>query len=386
MLLAALAACLLWSGAARAVDEDTAGATEPLEPLRLVVSLSEQRVDVYRGNAVIDSAPVSTGMKGYSTPAGVYSILEKRKWHRSNLYSAAPMPFMQRLTWSGIALHAGRLPGYPASHGCIRLPEEFARKLFGETSIGVDVVITQRAGALAPIDDPALFQPSDSGLLTASAENTPATASDTPAITWVGLASAGPPPLVEETSDSPLRILITRRRGRERMFDIQRLLFELGHDPGRIDGWLGPDTARAIKAFQTAAGLPPTGATSDELITALYEAVDREPLQGHLYVRQDYEPLFDAPVVLKNPEAPLGTHFYAAGFFGADATQISWQAVTIGGDSGITPAGALKRVEIPDHLRDRISAALTPGSTLIVSDEGVGRETGKGTDFIVQVR
>ena len=164
MLLAAAAAALLWSGAARALDEDSAS-TEPTEPLRLVVSLSEQRIDVYRGNAVVDSSPVSTGMQGYSTPAGVYSILEKRKWHRSNLYSAAPMPFMQRLTWSGIALHAGRLPGYPASHGCIRLSEEFARKLFGETSIGVDVVITQGAGTLEAIDDPALFQPAQPELI-----------------------------------------------------------------------------------------------------------------------------------------------------------------------------------------------------------------------------
>jgi hypothetical protein len=91
-------------------------------------------------------------------------------------------------------------------------------------------------------------------------------------------------------------------------------------------------------------------------------------------------------VVLKNPEAPLGTHFYAAAFFPEDATQIAWQAVTIGGDSEITPAEALKRIEIPDALRERVSTALTPGSTLIVSDEGIGRETGKGTDFIVQVR
>ena len=195
-----------------------------------------------------------------------------------------------------------------------------------------------------------------------------------------------PTPRSKNLQNSPLRILITRRTGRERMFDIQRLLFELGHDPGVIDGWLGPDTARAIKAFQTAAGLPPTGGTSEELVAALYKAVEREPLQGHLYVRQDYDTLFDAPVVLKNPDAPLGTHFYAAAYFAEDATQVSWQAITVGGDAEITPADALKRIEIPDELRERISAALTPGSTLIVSDEGVGRETGKGTDFIVQVR
>jgi hypothetical protein len=231
-LLAATAAALLWSGAARALDEDSVS-TEPIEPLRLVVSLSEQRVDVYRGNAVIDSSPVSTGMQGFSTPAGVYSILEKRKWHRSNLYSAAPMPFMQRLTWSGIALHAGRLPGYPASHGCIRLPEEFAQKLFGETSVGVDVVITQGAGTLEPIDDPALFQPAQPELLSAVEAGGPMTVSDVRTVSWIDFSNATAAYAeIEEPSDSPLRILITRRTGRERMFDIQRLLFELGHDPG----------------------------------------------------------------------------------------------------------------------------------------------------------
>jgi hypothetical protein len=297
------------------------------------------------------------------------------------------MPFMQRLTWSGIALHAGHLPGYPASHGCIRLPEDFARSLFKETAIGVDVVIAQGAARLAAIDDPALFQPLRPKLISTAEPAAPMTINDIRVVSWIDFANAGAAYAeIKEPSDSPLRILITRRTGRERMFDIQRMLAELGHDPGEIDGWLGPDTARAIKAFQTAASLPPTGSTNDELITALYKAVGREPLQGHLYVRQDYETLFDAPVVLKDPEAPLGTHFYAAAFFPEDATQVAWQAITVGAETEINPTEALKRVEIPDELRDRVSAALTPGSTLIISDEGVGRETGKGTDFIVQVR
>ena len=90
--------------------------------MTIVVSLGNQKADVYRGTTLITSTSVSTGKRGYSTKAGVFSILEKRRRHYSNLYNGAPMPWMQRLTWSGTALHAGVVPGYPASHGCIRLP------------------------------------------------------------------------------------------------------------------------------------------------------------------------------------------------------------------------------------------------------------------------
>ena len=112
-------------------------------PLYMVISIEKQRVHVYRGDRLIGAASVSTGMKGHQTPTGDYPILQKRQWHRSNLYSNAPMPFMQRLTWDGIALHAGHNPGYPASHGCIRLPYAFARQLFALTRIGTPVEVTQ---------------------------------------------------------------------------------------------------------------------------------------------------------------------------------------------------------------------------------------------------
>ncbi|MCI4589610.1 L,D-transpeptidase family protein [Sphingobium sp. BYY-5] len=112
-------------------------------PLYMVISIEKQRVHVYSGDRLIGVASVSTGMKGHRTPVGEYPILQKRQWHRSNLYSNAPMPFMQRLTWDGIALHAGHNPGYPASHGCIRLPYAFARQLFMLTKIGTQVEVTQ---------------------------------------------------------------------------------------------------------------------------------------------------------------------------------------------------------------------------------------------------
>ncbi len=105
-------------------------------PLYLIISIERQAIHVYDGDRLVGLASVSTGASGHRTPTGEFPILQKREWHRSNLYSNAPMPFMQRLTWDGIALHAGHNPGYPASHGCIRLPTGFARKLFAMTQIG----------------------------------------------------------------------------------------------------------------------------------------------------------------------------------------------------------------------------------------------------------
>jgi hypothetical protein len=129
------------------------------EPMILVVSLSSQKVDVYRGTTLITSSAVSTGMPAHATKAGVFSILEKQRIHHSNIYSGAPMPWMNRITWSGTALHAGVVPGYPASHGCIRLPFSFAPKLFKITTKGDNVVVARDRLAPQLIEHPALFQP-----------------------------------------------------------------------------------------------------------------------------------------------------------------------------------------------------------------------------------
>ena len=112
------------------------------EPVTIVVSIAQQRAFVYRGDTLVAASAVSTGKIGNDTPTGVYPILQKNEKHRSNLYDNAPMPYMQRLTWDGIALHAGRNPGFPDSHGCVRLPMEFARKLFAITQKGTTVVVT----------------------------------------------------------------------------------------------------------------------------------------------------------------------------------------------------------------------------------------------------
>ena len=115
---------------------------KPQGPLIIAVSIEQQKVRVYDANGLFAESPVSTGMKGHSTPMGVFSVIQKHKMHRSNIYSGAPMPYMQRITWSGVAMHAGVLPGYPASHGCIRMPMAFAVKMWNWTRMGARVIVT----------------------------------------------------------------------------------------------------------------------------------------------------------------------------------------------------------------------------------------------------
>jgi lipoprotein-anchoring transpeptidase ErfK/SrfK len=115
---------------------------KPQGPLIIAISIEQQKVRVYDAKGLFAESPVSTGMKGQSTPMGVFSVIQKHKMHRSNIYSGAPMPYMQRITWSGVALHAGVLPGYPASHGCIRMPMAFAVKMWSWTRMGARVIIT----------------------------------------------------------------------------------------------------------------------------------------------------------------------------------------------------------------------------------------------------
>jgi len=139
--------------------EDAVPNADADQPMTLIVSLRKQRVDVYRGMTLITSSQVSTGKPGHATKAGVFSILEKQRHHYSNMYGGAPMPWMNRITWSGTALHAGVVPGYPASHGCIRLPYSFAPRLFKITEVGVHVVVARDRVTPTLVDHPALFQP-----------------------------------------------------------------------------------------------------------------------------------------------------------------------------------------------------------------------------------
>jgi peptidoglycan hydrolase-like protein with peptidoglycan-binding domain len=129
------------------------------DPMIVVVSTGQQKIDIYRGTKLVTTSAVSTGTASYPTMIGAFSILEKKRYHHSNLYSNAPMPWMNRITWSGTALHAGIVPGYPASHGCIRLLYSFAPKFFQLSTVGDNVIVSRGRPAPAPFSHPFLFQP-----------------------------------------------------------------------------------------------------------------------------------------------------------------------------------------------------------------------------------
>ncbi|MEZ0471104.1 L,D-transpeptidase [Luteimonas salinilitoris] len=184
-------------------------AAAPQGPMVMVVSLDEQRAYVYRNGVLIGLSTVSTGRRGHETPTGVFTILQKDKDHRSTIYNSAPMPYMERLTWGGIALHAGGLPGYPESHGCVHLPSEFARELFDVTPMGMTVVIARDGEAPAAVAHPALLTPVDAG---GAARDQPRLTADLPFRWQPELAESGPLSIVLSAAD---RRLVVYRNGVE---------------------------------------------------------------------------------------------------------------------------------------------------------------------------
>jgi L,D-transpeptidase catalytic domain len=186
----------------------------PQGPVTMIISLKIQRAYAYRNGVPIGVSTVSTGKPGKETPTGVFTILQKAVKHRSNKYSNAPMPFMQRLTWDGIAMHAGNLPGYPASHGCVRLPAAFAKLLFGITALGLTVVIT---------DDPLV------------PEVAPAPTMLEPQEVEAGATKQGYRWHPEKSPSGPLSIVLS---GRDKRIVVLRNGVEIGSSPVRIDGFV----------------------------------------------------------------------------------------------------------------------------------------------------
>lgn len=196
----------------------------PEGPVVIVISLPEQLAYVYRNGIRIGVSTVSTGKPGYETPTGVFTILQKQREHFSNLYDNAPMPFMQRLTWDGVAMHAGRIPGYPASHGCVRLPYAFSEKLFGATTRGMTVVIASERSHAPEVSAPGWFAPVDPAT---GAPKTPGPVVDDAETWWLPeRAPDGPLTVVLSTLDRRVSVL---RNGVE----IGRARVEIGDQPLR---------------------------------------------------------------------------------------------------------------------------------------------------------
>jgi len=369
-------------------------AENPKDPLQIIVSLPERRLTVYKGDQQLVTSRVSTGRKGFATPSGMFSILQKNRYHRSNIFSGAPMPFMQRLTWSGIALHGfTSVPNVPASSGCIRLPMSFASQLFQFTEKGAHVVVANEKTKPFEIRNDNLLQP------TPRAPEVFASIEQKEGVILSDANTKG-----KKRSTSPLRILITRRTGKGQIKEVQKLLNELTFEPGDVDGYMGPDTAKSIQRFQVTYGLKVNGLVSDELIEKLYDVAEKDmPTNGRLYVRQNFKPVFEAPVVIRDEEQPLGSHLFTAMYFEPDATDTRWTAVTLkkgslpnkhalhGGNIRQPVAGvdqteeALMRATAEAALDRIVIGMLTPGSSIAISDDGISWETAPkgGSDFIV---
>ena len=183
----------IWGG-----DDKTMG------PMVMLVSLTEQRAYVYRNGVLEAVSTVSTGKPGHETPTGVFTILQKDKDHRSSTYNNAPMPYQERLTWDGVALHAGGLPGFPESHGCVHLPSEFARRLFDATTMGMTVVIAKDGVSHSDMVHPLLLSP----VAASGADAAPVPlAADEPFRWTPAAAPLGPVSLVLSRSDQRLVVL-----------------------------------------------------------------------------------------------------------------------------------------------------------------------------------
>ncbi len=382
--------------------------------LQIVVSKDRQSLAVYDGDTVVATSKVSTGKRGHTTPSGIFSILEKQVYHESNLYSASPMPYMQRLTWSGIALHeSNSVPNYPASHGCVRMPKAFAKMLYQMTERGVHVVIADQPLVPQPFENSMLFQPQAAPppALFSDIELRPMTASFLPQVQTLQVATNDvtsiqipqAKAIVTPAADpAPLSILITRRGLRENVRDLQGLLNGMGFMAGRPDGMLGPATVQAIEDFRNAHDIKTTGSlVSPALMKAVYAAAGKgEPPNGAIMVRQSFRPLFEGPAIIAEPQEALGVHFFTANAIDRISGKADWFGMTLEEELskqakkrlGITSeeqsqsldaAGqALGRITIPDDVRHRIEDLLTAGSSLTISDTGIGPETGNETDFI----
>ena len=318
----------------------------PQGPLHIIVSTAKQRVTVYANGTLVGRAPVSTGMPDHPTPMGIFTVISKSRWHVSNIYSGAPMPYMQRITWSGIALHAGKLPGYPASHGCIRLPEHFATRLWALSKIGARVIIARDEVAPVAIAHPRLPVPK-------KPENKPADA----------LVAAAP------TAAGKIELVAS---------------VETANKVG--DGTNETSAIKPASPENIVQVIPPQRQGPVQVF------VSRK--QGKVFVRQDFKPIFEAPVTIAEPDRPLGTHVFTAMQMQEDGAAMQWTAVTIPSgyararDTAVraaapTAAAALDRIEMPQEAIDRIAGLLAVGSALIVSDNALSDETGLETDFIV---
>jgi hypothetical protein len=424
--LAAMAAltALTVDAAARQARPAPTEATAPRdagEPIMAIVSIKSQQVTFYDAEGWILRAPVSTGTTGRETPAGVFAVIEKDPDHHSSLYDDAWMPHMQRITWNGIALHGGPLPGYAASHGCVRMPFGFAEKLFDKTQIGMRVIISPDDAAPVEFSHPALFVPSAEAIAAAPARAETLARQAAEAVEAADEAKKAAATAARETASltASLRKLegLKSRADAELAF-ADKLLATAKTDqakaraedlkqkatPKAAEAATQLDTARAaakskLDAAAAAKDAAKAAATkkTDAAKAATEAKLALEPVSVYisratqkLYVRRNthkpapdgggevFDTSIEVPVTIRDPDRPIGTHVFTA--MARNDTGLRWSAVTI--DNGDDAKDALDRITIPQDVLDRIAPTALPRSSIIVSDEPLSRETNYRTEFV----
>jgi hypothetical protein len=445
----------------------------PKGPMQIVISINQQKLHLYSDGTEVADTLVATGVPSLPTPTGVFSVIGKERFHRSNIYSGAPMPFMQRITWSGVAMHEGENIGHPASHGCIRMPREFAMKLFSVTKVGVRVIIARNELKPVAIADAHLFvhkampapAPAAAAPAAPEATRTAQAGDDNKKTDAVAVPKSETPDAAAAATPEPAKAMLisddTKTTDAAEPAKPQTPAPAASAPPESTQTAQTGDAAKTTDAAEPpkpeasptaeVKAAPPPPAETDMLrgsvatpVVALDHPADAAPApaakpttlvetgratQGpisifvsrkekKIYVRQNFTPLFYAPVTIDHPEQAFGTHVFTAMAYLDDGSTFRWNVVSLPGeppkakrDAGNdrratrrgrreepverplgelpppqTPAEALARIDIPQDAIDRISALMVPGSSLVVSDHGLGEETGEGTDFIVVTR
>ena len=477
----------------------------PKGPLQIFVSVDQQKLHFYSDGVHVADEPVATGVPGHLTPLGVFNVIQRDRYHHSNIYDNAPMPFMQRITWSGVALHEGVGLGHQASHGCIRMPHDFAARLWMLPTMGMGVIVARPELRPEPFSDPHLFVHNDKPasaalrLTTETAQTTspgtktdasdpaaapasaahaaelasasdtaiaapmppappkadqmaqanPATAATPPAANGAAASSdpgqpaaatpaqsaapapapAAPPAAAAASSPapaapaavaaSPAVPAVPDKDGAAPAPTASAPSAPTASAPAALDSSANPaasaDIAAPVEDIPLPLSKPARIAESGSGPLAIF--ISRKA--GKIYVRQNFEPLLDAPVTIEHPEQPLGTHVFTAMDYLADHAAFRWTVVNLPADGPKaaehwktvrdrygrvrrvrveepaaaadmappeTAQDALARVQIPQDVIDQISRLIVPGSSLTISDQGLGSETGDGTDFIVVTR
>jgi len=390
------------------------------EPIMAIVSIKSQQVTFYDAEGWILRAPVSTGTTGRETPAGVFAVIEKEKDHHSTLYDDAWMPNMQRITWNGIALHGGPLPGYAASHGCVRMPYGFAEELFDKTWIGMRVIISPNDTAPVEFSHPALFVPKAEAVAAAPARAEALAREAEEAARMADESKKAAAIAARETASlagSLRKLEWLKARADAELAFADKTLAAARTDQARARAEEQKQKA-ALKAAEAATQLDAAKAAAKSQLDAAAAAKDAakaaqtkkadtakaaseaklalEPVSVYisratqkLYVRRnthkqwpDGGEVFDAtievPVTIRNPEKRIGTHVFTA--MARNDAGLRWTAVTI--DDGDDAKDALDRIAIPQDVLVRIAPTALPRSSIIVSDEPLSRETNYRTEFV----